>query len=605
MTPVRTSKWQFRRLAQATALEFDPKLEDLSKAERNQLFGFPWALGLIVMVVALYAPIPQVKWETMTVAMLLMLSPLAYLAGLSVAWVIHLTTAICAVGIGVISLQTGGVYSSQIAWLLLVPVMPLRLISVQAGLSWMGLCLLYLLVVANLDLPCTSQWMQLQNPDQMMAWGFLQKIFLCFCMLALPWYYTKTYKQSIAVMRYQSKIIHQRKNELVHEQANKKSFISRLSHEMRTPMNAVVGFSHLLEHEVDKYPQVQGVVEQIQITSKHLLAIINGIMDYTQLIDGHLTLKHDVVDVKKVVREVFNMFAQRLRSMQVEYTCDVSMHSPLWMRTDEMRLSQILINFIEHALMRTSEGFLQLKIEQDAQHILITVHDSGEHIHPEELRFLSTTWRRSNEMLVNHMSGPGMGVCMGKALSYLMGGDVSAINHPGKGASLCLHLPLNLVIEPNHPVAMASNRDNLQVKDVSLHVLVVDDNPVNRLLVTQVISAHWQQAQVVQADNGLKALDCLNRQKFDVVLMDMLMPEMDGIEATMRLRQSDLSPNQWIPVLGLTANISTDDHVRCLSAGMNDILLKPFDRHVLAMRIEKLLLACPLFTTKHAFISRP
>lgn len=605
MTPARTNELQIRIQKEASIDDVDQQLENLSKVERIQLFGFPWALGLILMVLALFSPTSQVKWETAAVMLMLMLSPLAYLAGLSVKWVIHLTTACCAIGIATVTWQTGGIHSPQIAWLLLVPVMPLRLISVKASLCWMALCLAFVISIHGIEQQNILSWTDLQKTGDILTWAFLQKFFLCASMLALPWYYAKTYRQSIAVMRYQSKVIHQKKSELVHEQANKKLFISRLSHEMRTPMNAVVGFSHLLESEVDKNPQARVVVEQIQITSKHLLAIINGIMDYTQMMDGNLVVKSEVVDARSVVHDVFNIFGQRLRSMQVEYTCDMSDSVPRWLRTDQMRLSQILINFVEHALQRTSEGFLQLKVERDRQFVLFTVHDSGDFIHPEELRFLNAKWSMANEMPVNHISGAGMGVCMGKALAHLMGGDVSAVNHAGKGSSLCLHLPLSLVIDADHPVKAKNQSDEMQIKELAIEVLVVDDNPVNRLLVSQVIAAHWTKVQVVQAENGQKALDCLHKQKFDLVMMDMLMPEMDGIEATRHLRHSDMSPNQWIPVLGLTANISTEDHVRCLSAGMNDILLKPFDRHVLVNRIEKLLMACPLFTTKHEFQVAP
>ncbi len=605
MTPVRTSEIDLPRNNQAVPMALDAKLVRLSKAERNQLFGFPWVLSLLVLVVAYYAPTPEVRWETITVAVLLLLSPLAYLAGMSLKWVIQFTTGICAIGVGLISIQTGGIHSSQIAWLLLIPVMPLRLISVRAGLGWMGLCVLYIWMVSNMDPQTFSSWVIYQQNQDIMAWAFMQKLFLCFCLLALPWYYAKTYRQSIAVMRQQSKVIHQKKSELIHEQANKKLFISRLSHEMRTPMNAVVGFSHLLESEAEQNPQVREVVQHIQTTSKHLLAIINGIMDYTQLIDGQLVVKSEVVDVHKVLNEVFNMYAQRLRSMQVEYTCDCPIHVPRWMRTDGTRLTQIIISFLEHSLQRTSDGFLHLDMEKNSQNVVISVHDSGDHIDPEELRVLNAMWSSAKEMPDNHLSGPGMGVCMAKALAHLMGGDVSAINHPGKGSSLSLRLPLHLVIERNHPLATKPQQEDLQINDLTIEVLVVDDSPVNRLLVSQVIAAQWGKAKVVQADNGIKALDRLHQQKFDLVLMDMLMPEMDGIEATKHLRQSDMSPNQWIPVLGLTANISTEDHVRCLSAGMNDILLKPFDKHVLVTRIEELLLACPLFTTKHAISSGP
>ena len=138
------------------------------------------------------------------------------------------------------------------------------------------------------------------------------------------------------------------------------------------------------------------------------------------------------------------------------------------------------------------------------------------------------------------------------------------------------------------------------IKELPAAMLVVDDNPVNLLLVEQVIRTHWPMAQVVQVSGGREALMALGQQLFDIVLMDMLMPEMDGIEATRLLRQTVASQNQGIPVLGLTANISTEDHQRCLQAGMNDIVLKPFDSHKLTQHIAHLLLASSDFRRKYA-----
>ena len=600
MAQVRDNKIKLQSTSDQSEPVVDQKLVTLSKSERNQIFGFPWAIGLIVLFMSFYAPSTSVRWESSVVGMLLLLTPLFYLAGMSLKWIVHLAVGICTLGIIGVSMETGGIYSAQIVWLMLIPVMPLRLVSVKASLAWLTVSLLILLVFGQMDHQELVGDMH-QSFGSMSTWTFLQRILLCASMLVLPWYYAKTYRQSIAVMRRYNKVIHHKKMELVREQANKKLFISRLSHEMRTPMNAVVGFSNLLQAQSDQFPQAAGVVDHIQTTSRHLLAIINGIMDYTQLIDGQLKIRQQDVELTSLVLQTFDMFKDRARSMQIEYTCELQAGAPQWIRADAQRVGQILMNFLELALQRTSEGFVQLKTQHSAELIVFTVHDSGTHLTDDELQLLNLLEMSAQDMPVNHLSGTALGLSMAKALAQMMGGDVVAQNHSGQGSSLTLRLPLE-VVQSAKLDGMGGQEAgaNRHIKELGIEILVVDDNPVNRLLVQQVIHAQWPLAKVTQADNGQKALTRLSAQKFDLVLMDMLMPEMDGIEATQYVRQDPTSPNQWIPVLGLTANISTEDHVRCLSAGMNDVLLKPFDRQVLVQRVEQLLLACPVFTTKYA-----
>jgi CheY-like chemotaxis protein len=182
-----------------------------------------------------------------------------------------------------------------------------------------------------------------------------------------------------------------------------------------------------------------------------------------------------------------------------------------------------------------------------------------------------------------------------------MGGTLQ-LQKSSHGVAIGMYLPHMPVQEDAYSASQAAEDKPLHliIQALPLEVLVVDDNPVNRLLVDQVIRSHWPKAHVVQAHHGKQALSLLGQQLFDLVLMDMLMPEMDGIVATSMLRQTVSSQNQNIPVLGLTANISTDDHLRCLQAGMNDIVLKPFDRDKLTQRLTQLLLASPDFRSKYA-----
>jgi len=387
----------------------------------------------------------------------------------------------------------------------------------------------------------------------------------------------------------------------VRAQENKKKFISRLSHEMRTPMNAVVGFSHLLRIGSDKHPEATAVIEQIENTAQQLLGIINGIMDYTQLIDGKLKVNRERVRSEALIRNTFDMFAQRAKDLRLEYRCEIDPHFPTWIEVDVTRTRQVLMNLLEHALQRTPSGKVCLRARFEQQQLQFTVEDSGSELSIEASQQLTQPGPIDQHEDLKAVGRANLMLYMANALTHLMGGTLQ-LQKSSQGVSIGMFL----THKPAQAEAYSASQTaedkplHLIIQALPLEVLVVDDNPVNRLLVDQVIRSHWPRAQVVQAHNGKQALTQLGQQQFDLVLMDMLMPEMDGIVATSMLRQTVTSPNQNIPVLGLTANISTDDHLRCLKAGMNDIVLKPFDRDKLTQRIAQLLLASPDFRSKYA-----
>lgn len=587
-------------LQKVSVWKTDQKLKTLSRIERNLISAFPWMVGLVLFGMAAYSPTPDIWRASIAASAMLVLAPFLYLMRVSIKLIIHLTLTVCSVCAIYIASQTGGVMSAQLAWLLFAPMMPLRLISTKAGMAWMLICLCIYVGMGWVD---ESHWVAAmpQPSEDFQTWTVLQRMMLCMAMLALPWFYAKSYRHSIAVMRQHNKVIHQKKAELLRAQENKKKFISRLSHEMRTPMNAVVGFAHLLRMGADKHPEATAVIEQIEKTAQQLLGIINGIMDYTQLIDGKLKVNRERVQSEPLIRNTFDMFAQRAKDMRLAYSCDIDPQFPVWIEVDGARTRQVLMNLLEHALQRTPHGKVSLRAKLEQQQLQFTVEDSGGALSFEAEQQLTQPGPINQHEDLKAVGRANLMLYMANALTHLMGGTVQLQHNLSQGVAIRLCLPHRLEQEE-------ANGASKQAQDKPMHriipawplqVLVVDDNPVNRLLVDQVIRLHWPRAQVVQAHNGKQALTQLGQQQFDLVLMDMLMPDMDGIVATSMLRQTVTSPNQNIPVLGLTANISTDDHLRCLKAGMNDIVLKPFDRDKLTQRIEQLLLTSPDFLAKY------
>jgi len=588
------------RIPLASIWKNDEKLKALSRTERNLISAFPLVVGLIMFGMALLSPNHAIWLASACASIMLIVAPLLYILRVSIKLIIHLTLGVCCVCAVYIACQTGGVLSLQLAWLLFAPMMPLQLISLRAGVAWTGICLLIYMGMGWLNASGRIPAMPEMTND-FMHWSALQRFMLCLGMLILPWFYAKSYQHSITVMRQYSKVIRQKKTELMRAQQNKKKFISRLSHEMRTPMNAVIGFSHLLRMDADKHPEVGAVIEQIEYTAQHLLGIMNGIMDYTQLIEGKLILKRERMRSESLVQSVFNRFAHRAKELRVSYQCQMDPSVPEWIEVDEARTRQVLLNLLEHALQRTGAGQVQFRIKFVAQQLIFEVQDAGPTLSDDVVQQLAQFGLLNQQTDWSALGRTNLILFMAKALTQLMGGSLQVKPTEPFGACIVMFLPQSpskALVEPLKPPAIGKSLHQI-IKALPVAMLVVDDNPVNRLLVEQVIRMHWPMAQVVQASDGKEALRSLGQQLFDVVLMDMLMPEMDGIEATRLLRQTGASQNQAIPVLGLTANISTEDHLRCLQAGMNDIVLKPFDRDKLIQHLAQLLLASSDFRSKY------
>jgi CheY-like chemotaxis protein len=247
---------------------------------------------------------------------------------------------------------------------------------------------------------------------------------------------------------------------------------------------------------------------------------------------------------------------------------------------------QILVNLLGNAIKFTHQGFVHLHVMRQDGGVLFSIKDSGIGIAPELQPHIFERFSQGQEVQAR-FGGNGLGLSISKRLVELMGGRIGFESTQGQGAHFWFYLPL----QAQTPETTANS---LQVgvdasADVAYQFLVVDDHPINRLLARQILQKHWKNSKVVEVDNGIKALAELQAHHFDLVLMDMVMPEMDGIEATQRLRQELQGDAAKIPVLGLTANVNPNDLERFAKAGVDDTVLKPFDQYKLCEQVQHLL----------------
>jgi CheY-like chemotaxis protein len=261
---------------------------------------------------------------------------------------------------------------------------------------------------------------------------------------------------------------------------------------------------------------------------------------------------------------------------------------PEWVNTDRHRLMQILVNLLGNAIKFTHQGHVILRVHPDAQGVLFSVQDSGIGIAEHQKPRIFQRFVQAGDDIQSRYGGTGLGLSITQRLVELMGGKIGFDSTWGQGSTFWFTLPLSAQAPPPQPVILAdiSTNTNLQ----RLNFLVVDDHPINRLLVKKVLTQHWPHCKVTEAEDGTQAMVAVQKDRFDAIFMDMVMPKMDGIETTLALRREIDEATRNTPVLGLTANVNPQDLERFKASGLNEVMLKPFDPQQLCHRVEWLIL---------------
>ena len=373
----------------------------------------------------------------------------------------------------------------------------------------------------------------------------------------------------------------------------KSEFLSRMSHEIRTPMNGIVGMSTIAMQNIDNTDKIKDCLEKVIMSSKHLLALINDVLDMSKIESGKVELRHECFNFRAFLQDFENLYGEQAKSKGISYETVLASDLEVQIIGDSLRLNQVLSNLLSNALKFTpAKGMIKLRVsktgeDQENVYLRFEVIDTGCGIAEENYDKIFESFEQENVDVTYKYGGTGLGLSIVKRFTQLMGGGIHVTSVQGSGSTFTVDLPFGKIKESGKPTRFSDidGRSDLArdcyVIDYDFkgkRILLVEDNELNREIAEELIGATG--ASVESAEDGVQAVKKFKESAegyYDLILMDVQMPHMDGYEATRCIRALGHSDAQKVPIFAMTANAFAEDVQKSREAGMNAHISKPLD----------------------------
>lgn len=378
------------------------------------------------------------------------------------------------------------------------------------------------------------------------------------------------------------------------ESANvaKSEFLATMSHEIRTPMNAVIGLAHLLNNTTPLSDKQREYIQTLRLSAQSLLTLINDLLDFSKTESNSIDLEHIPFHFSPIIEELINMFSTEVQKKGISLTYLSSPTDDKSFLGDPLRIRQILTNLLSNAIKFTERGSITIQLtttpspDPHYRYVHISVKDTGIGIPPNKLDSVFDKFTQADMSITRQYGGSGLGLAICKNLAELMDGSITLKSRLGEGSEFTLHVPLEYTDKNVTPLMKKEEIFHRQETSQNISILLAEDHQPNVLVATAYLEDMGYRYDI--ASTGKEVLRKINDQQnpYDLILMDVQMPELDGYAATRILRQEERKTGRKrIPVIGVTAHVLPEEVRKCLEAGMDDYIAKPFDPQILQEKI--------------------